>query len=73
MEIKEKKRKVELSKRTLDIMTLVSKGFNDKEMAKHLKISPSTVISNIRIALRDTGCVNRCHLVAWGFRNGVLK
>lgn len=71
--VKEKKRKADISTKTIKILEYVSRGYKDKEIAEELNLSINTIQHAIKTALRDTCTVNRCQLTAWAFRNKVLK
>ncbi|MBE6477892.1 MAG: response regulator transcription factor [Propionibacteriaceae bacterium] len=60
-----------LSRRELEIMTLVSKGMSNREIATHLTITEGTVKNHVHNALRKLGMSNRSQAAAYIIRNGL--
>jgi PAS domain S-box-containing protein len=56
--------------RQREIVTQLALGLTDEQMAQRLMISPDTVRTHIRNALRQTGSYNRPHLVARAMQRG---
>lgn len=53
-----------LSPKRLQILTLVAKGFTDKEIARKLKISERTVQTHLSFILVSLNARNRANAVA---------
>lgn len=60
-----------LSRRELEIMTLVAKGMSNREIATHLTITEGTVKNHVHNALRKLGMSNRSQAAAYLVRNGL--
>ncbi|AZZ99843.1 DNA-binding response regulator [Pseudoalteromonas rubra] len=60
---------VKLTKREKAIITLMSKGSKNKEIAEDLNISPHTVKTHLYSAFRKTKCRNRIELLSWAQQN----
>ncbi|WED43558.1 helix-turn-helix domain-containing protein [Legionella cardiaca] len=58
-----------LSQREYQAVLLVREGYTDKQIAKHLQISPRTVESHITNAKRKLGVTTRTQLIAKFCRN----
>ena len=71
--MEQKTRKIVLTEREKRILEMVSNGFTNLEISQKLNVKPPTISTVILNALRKTGCINRSHLVRWGFENEVLK
>lgn len=69
----QKTRKITLTEREKRVLEMVSNGFTNLEISKELNVKPPTISTVILNALRKTGCINRSHLVRWGFENKILK
>ena len=57
-------RESELTPRQRQIVDLIAKGANDREIADALRISPSTVHKHVQNALKRTNTKTRSHLAA---------
>ncbi len=57
-------RDIELTPRQRQIVELIAKGANDREIADSLRISPSTVHKHVQNALKRTKTKTRSHLAA---------
>jgi DNA-binding NarL/FixJ family response regulator len=55
---------MKLSPKKLQILTLVAKGFTDKEIARKLKISERTVQTHLSLVLLNLNARNRANAVA---------
>jgi DNA-binding NarL/FixJ family response regulator len=73
MDIKEKKKKVELTEREFLILKFIAAGYSDLEIAQFLKLANSTLRRSIDVLYRKTDVCCRASLVAWGFRNNYLN
>ena len=60
---------VKLTKREKAIISLMSKGSKNKEIAEDLSISPHTVKTHLYSAFRKTKCRNRIELLSWAQQN----
>jgi DNA-binding NarL/FixJ family response regulator len=60
---------VKLTKRERAIISLMSKGAKNKEIADELNISPHTVKTHLYSAFRKTNCRNRIELLSWAQYN----
>lgn len=71
--IKEKDNKCEnITKRELEVLELLSRGFNSKDISEELFISPNTVDYHRRQLLKKTESRNIAELIGNAFRLGVL-
>jgi two-component system LytT family response regulator len=61
-----------LNKREIDIIGLISKGCNSKEIASQLFISHHTVDTYRRIILKKTECRNSSELVMFATKNNLV-
>ena len=59
-----------LSYRESEVLTLITRGLTNQEMAHQTYLSPNTVKTYIRSAYRKVGVNNRAQAVAWGYQNG---
>ncbi|HET6243543.1 MAG: response regulator transcription factor [Bacteroidetes bacterium] len=64
--------KVKLSKREVEIITLLSHEFTSHEVATQLNISPRTVEGHKQTILKKTG--KRCSvgIIMFGIRSGII-
>ena len=60
---------IKLTKREKAIISLMSKGAKNKEIAADLSISPHTVKTHLYSAFRKTKCRNRIELLSWAQRH----
>lgn len=56
-----------------EIIRLLSKGLLCKEIAPLVGRAESTIETYRTRLLKKVGARNACHLVAWGFMNGILS
>lgn len=61
-----------LSKREVDVLRLVARGFSNREVAEQLLVSVNTVKTCLSRAMRKLGCHNRSQSVALAARRGLL-
>lgn len=66
-------RKPGLTNRQLEVLKLVSKGLNNKEIAERLIIEEQTVKNHLYVAFRIIGAMNRAHAVAILYEQGLLE
>ncbi len=59
-----------LSQREAEMLTFITRGLTNEEIAQRSYLSPNTVKSYIRNAYRKIGVRTRAQAVAWGYRNG---
>ena len=64
---------IPLSEREMEVLTYLSKGMSNKELAAALFISRATVKSHIENILRKLEASDRAAAVAEGFRRGLLR
>ena len=62
-----------LSKREIEVLNLVARGYSDKRVADTLFISQRTVNAHMRNMLTKTDSANRTELAAWAQRAGILE
>jgi DNA-binding CsgD family transcriptional regulator len=60
-----------LTPRELDVLVLVCRGLDSREMARQLGISYNTVITHVHNLLKKVGVSSRVDLVAWAIRVGL--
>lgn len=68
-----KEREIKLTDRDLQILDMVSKGYSNREIAEELELSESSVVRLLILLTKIAKCVNRAHLVRWGFENNYLR
>lgn len=61
-----------LSKREVDVLRLVARGFSNREAAEKLHVSVNTVKTCLSRAMRKLGCHNRSQSVALAAKQGLL-
>lgn len=59
-----------LSSREAEMLTFITRGLSNEEIARRSFITMNTVKSYIRNAYRKIGVRNRAQAVAWGYQNG---
>jgi DNA-binding NarL/FixJ family response regulator len=59
-----------LSQRESEVLTFITRGLANEEIARRSFLSINTVKSYIRNAYRKIGVQTRAQAVAWGYRNG---
>lgn len=64
---------VMLTKRELDVLQLLARGYSAKEVALNLAITPRTVESHIDKIRLKTRTRNRTHMVAQAIKQGLLS
>lgn len=72
----ERSRQVEaegLTPRELEILSELTRGSKDKEIATKFTITEGTVKTHIGHILRKLGCQNRTHAVAYVLRKGLIR
>jgi DNA-binding NarL/FixJ family response regulator len=59
-----------LTERESEMLTFITRGLTNDEIASRSYLSTNTVKSYVRTAYRKLGVRNRAEAVAWGFENG---
>lgn len=67
-----KNAKMPLTLKEREVLSLVSKGFTNKQIAESLKISPSTVNVHLDHIYRKLGCSNRVAACFIGLKKGLF-
>ncbi len=62
-----------LSEREKEVLQLVSQGLSNKDIGKTLYISESTVKNHLRNILAKLHLENRMQLIAFAYKNGLIK
>lgn len=62
-----------LTKRELDVLQLVAKGFSNKEIGDSLSISQHTAKSHLHSILNKLNLRSRVEAAAWAIRKGMLR
>ena len=65
--------KIDLTAREFEVLKLLSRGLNSKEIAEKLFISPNTVEYHRKQLLRKTVSSNSAELIGNAFRRGLLS
>ncbi len=66
------KSQIRLSARELQVIRLIAANCSDKEIARRLAISLSTVRNYLRIIYRVTGIRKRTGLCTWALKNELV-
>ena len=67
----ESQARIGMSKRELDVLSLLSKGLTNKEIAERLYISQNTVRTHLVNIFRTIGVKTRTEASAYAFKNGI--
>lgn len=59
-----------LSQREAEMLTYITRGLSNDEIARRSYLTLNTVKSYVRNAYRKIGVQTRAHAVAWGYQNG---
>jgi len=62
-----------ISKREIEILQLICKGYSNQEIAEKLFISPRTVDGHRANIISKTGVKNTANLVMYAIKNGLVK
>ncbi len=62
-----------ISKREIEILQLICRGFSNQEIAEKLFISPRTVDGHRANIISKTGVKNTANLVMYAIKNGLVK
>ncbi|WP_319804087.1 response regulator transcription factor [Nocardioides dongkuii] len=61
---------LDLSEREAEVLTLITRGLSNHEIAERSYLSVNTIKTYIRHAYRKIGVSTRAQAVVWGYRNG---
>jgi DNA-binding NarL/FixJ family response regulator len=64
---------VGLSQRESEMLSFITRGLTNEEIARRSYLSINTVKTYIRTAYRKIGVSSRSQAVAWGYRNGFVS
>jgi DNA-binding CsgD family transcriptional regulator len=62
-----------LTRREIEILRLVARGYTNAEIAERLTVSTLTVAKHVHNLLDKTGMANRAEVTAWAGRTGLLQ
>ena len=62
-----------LTRRQLEVLRLVARGYTNQEIGEKLFISPETVARHVHDLLERTGMANRAEATAFAFREGLVE
>lgn len=62
-----------ITRREVEVLTLVAKGFPDRRIADELYVSERTVNAHVRNMLQKTGAGNRTELAAWAKNHRLVE
>lgn len=62
-----------ITPKQLEVLKLITEGYNSSEIAVKLENSKKTIDSIRSSMLLRFGCTNVAQLVSYGFRNGFLE
>lgn len=62
-----------LSRRELEVLSLVAAGYSNQRIADHLVLSPNTVIRHVSNIYRKIDAANRADATAWAFAHHVRR
>ena len=68
-----KKLDYQVSKREIEVLTLIANGYTMREIGEKLFVSPHTVISHKRQLLHKFKAKNTAHLVSLAFHYDLIK
>lgn len=63
---------INLTPREVDILTRITNGMSNDEIASDLYVSINTIKTYVRSSYRKIGVARRSQAVVWGVRNGLL-
>jgi DNA-binding NarL/FixJ family response regulator len=61
---------VGLTEREVQVLTLITQGLTNQEIARTLYLSPNSIKTYVRTAYRKIGAASRSQAVAWAIRHG---
>ncbi|WP_425597622.1 response regulator transcription factor [Virgibacillus salarius] len=64
---------IQLTKRELNILTLLAEGYDNRQMGENLHLSEHTVRDYVSSLMGKLKARNRTQVVSTGFRLGLLK
>ncbi|MDA3942229.1 MAG: response regulator transcription factor [Bacteroidetes bacterium] len=62
-----------LTPREMEVLTLLTEGLSNKEMAERLFVSERTVVGHKSNLMAKTGCKNTLSLLAFAIKNGLIE
>ena len=71
-QIEENTKSQKLTKRELQVMSLISKGMSNKAIAKHLEISDKTVKNHVSSILRKLSLNDRTQIAVYTLSNNIF-
>ena len=64
---------VALTPREVDVLSLIARGFGNKEVGDVLGTAPGTVKAHVQSILGKLGAKDRTHAVTMAIRRGILR
>lgn len=64
---------VQKDQRAMKILQMIADGLTTAEICTEMRYSERTIKNTISFMMNVTATANRSALVAWGFRQGLLK
>ncbi len=61
-----------VTKREVEVLGLVARGFTNRAIGKRLYISPHTVARHVKNILEKSGMANRAEATAFAIRDGMV-
>jgi DNA-binding NarL/FixJ family response regulator len=61
---------VGLTRREVEVLTLIAQGRSNRDIAAELYLSPNSIKTYVRTAYRKIGATSRSQAVAWAIRHG---
>lgn len=61
-----------LTKREIDVLSLIAKGYNTKEIAERMNVSTHTVVAHRRNMMAKINCTSVTKLLSFALANGLL-
>jgi DNA-binding NarL/FixJ family response regulator len=68
-----RRRHGELTPRELQVLQLLAAGYDQRQIASELVISPRTVSTHVERVLTKAGVGSRAQAVSWAFRQGLVE
>lgn len=62
-----------LSRREIEVLTLIAQGKNSIVIGEELGLSKHTVYNHRKNMLKKSGCSNMSELLLYGIRNGIIS
>ena len=64
---------IKMTRREEEILQLIAKGLNNREIAEKLFVSERTVVGHKSNLLSKTGCKNTINLLSWAIKNNLVN